>query len=185
MQQQTETQTLSVYHVNTDHPMHVGDQIFFDEQHRSGVYIRVIEKLDTVKAILANPHAYENVPLDHATDVALRELALEEVRQNEFPSYPSRMACLYVSTSLQEAKQWADYFISLGRSTYAVVRLEVKGRCFAGNALNCFDGAPNQADNLRRARHYWQNLPNDEGAPIVELLVDGDIRVAEIMQSYA
>lgn len=184
MQKQTEAEILSVYHVNTDRPMRIGDAIVFDELHRSGVYTRVMERREQVKAILADPKAYEKVPLDHHTDVALRELALEEVRQKEFPCYPSRMACLYVSDSLEAALKWADYFIRLGRPTYAVVRLEVRGRCFAGDALNCFDGTPNQAENLRMARRYWQNLPNGEGAPIIEMLVDGDIRVAEIIQSY-
>lgn len=175
---------IEVFHVVTEHPMAVGDCIRFDEQHRSGVYDRVMAKQDVVKEILANPAAYEGKQLDHPTDVALRELAMEEVRQKEFPNYPSRMACLYVSETLEEAKQWADYFIKLGRPTYSIVRMEVSGCSFIGDACNCFDGTPCQEDNLRHARHYWLNLPNGEGPAIREMLVDGEIRVAEIIQAF-
>ena len=42
---------MHVYHVVTDRPMYVGQQIIFDEQHHSGVYRRVQEKIDIVKDI--------------------------------------------------------------------------------------------------------------------------------------
>ena len=44
-----------VYHVVTDRPMYVGQHIVFDEEHHSGVYQRVYEKLDIVKDIYSNP----------------------------------------------------------------------------------------------------------------------------------
>jgi hypothetical protein len=37
-----------VYHVVTDRPMQVGQQIVFDETHHSGVYRRVFDKIDIV-----------------------------------------------------------------------------------------------------------------------------------------
>ena len=42
------------YHVVTDRPMHVGQQIIFDEEHHSGVYQRVYEKTDIVNDIYTN-----------------------------------------------------------------------------------------------------------------------------------
>lgn len=172
---------MKVYHVVCDHPLQVGQRIIFDEENRSGVYQRVMALADTAADVLAHPEKYP-LPLEHHLDVAIRELAMEQVRREHYPEYPSRMACLYVSREVGPAKQWAEYFARLGRPTYAVVELEVEGRCFVGDALNCFDGTPDQADNLAQAERYWQNAPNEDGDPIWEMLVDGDIRVVRVIE---
>lgn len=172
---------MKVYHVVCDRPLQVGQRIIFDEENRSGVYQRVMALADTAADVLAHPEKYP-LPLEHHLDVAIRELAMEQVRRENYPEYPSRMACLYVSREVGPAKQWAEYFARLGRPTYAVVELEVEGRCFVGDALNCFDGTPDQADNLARAERYWQNAPNEDGDPIWEMLVDGDIRVVRVIE---
>ena len=78
----------------------------------------------------SNPEKYEGAELEHNVLVALRELALEKVRKEKYPGYPSRMAALYVSKSYKEAEQWADYFASLGRPTYSVVKIKVNGCVF-------------------------------------------------------
>lgn len=128
-----------VYHVVTDKPMHIGQHIIFDETHHSGVYHRVHEKIDIVNDIYSNPTKYSKDKLEHHTSVALRELALEEVRQNKYSSYPSRMGCLYVSKTFEEADNWGQFFARIGRPTYHIVKLEVDGNCFLGDATKCFD----------------------------------------------
>ena len=84
-----------VYHVVTDRPMKAGQQFFFDETHHNGVHQRVFDKIDIVKDIYRNPAKYSAESLEHHTSVAMRELALEEVRKKKYPTYPSRMSCLY------------------------------------------------------------------------------------------
>ena len=68
--------------------------------------------------------------LPYPVMVALRELALEEVRKEKYPDYPSRMSALYVSKSYEEAEKWAWYFAKIGRPTYCIVKLNVAGRSF-------------------------------------------------------
>ena len=115
--------------------------------------------------------------------VALRELALEEVRLKEYPQHPSRMACLYASESLEEAENWCDLFVRLKRPVYGIVRLRVCGRKFVGDANNCFSATTDRVRNLALAERYWAKLPNDSGkAPINEILIDGDIEVVEIVR---
>lgn len=169
------------YHVVTEHPMVLGQQIIFDETHHSGVYHRVMEKLDLVQDVYIHPEKYP-LPLEHHLSVAIRELAMEQVRKESFPQYPSRIACLYVSETLEESQRWAEFFSRIGRPTYAIVKLQAEGRCFIGDACNCFDGSHDQVENLNHARHYWLNLPNSEGEPIREMLVDGHITVVEIVR---
>lgn len=172
-----------VYHVVTDRPMEEGQQIIFDETHHSGVYQRVYEKMDIVNDIYANPNKYKTEALEHHISVAMRELALEEVRKKRYPTYPSRMACLYVTNKLEEADRWAEFFSRIGRPTYHIVKLEIKGNCFVGDATKCFDGQLNKQENLRLAELYWENSPNDtDRPPIIEMLVDGYIKVVEIIR---
>ena len=65
----------------------------------------MLEK-NIVKDIYENGNKYKNIDLDHHTKVALRELALEEVRKKEFPTFPSRIKSLYVSKNIEDAEMW-------------------------------------------------------------------------------
>lgn len=172
-----------VYHVVTDRPMYVGQKIIFDDEHHSGVYQRVYDKTDIVNDIYANPSEYDAETLEHHTSVALRELALEEVRVKKYPQYPSRMACLYVSETIEEAESWGRYFAEIGRPTYSIVKLDVGGNCFIGDANKCFRGQLSKEENLRLAEAYWGNKADGNNTQqIREMLVDGGITVLEIVK---
>ena len=171
------------YHVATDRPMEAGQSFLLDEAHPNGVGRRVRARMDAVWEIYAHPERWDAAQLEHHTSVALRELALEEVRRARYPEYPSRMGCLYVSRTLQEALYWGEYFAGLGRPTYSVVRLRIEGKCFVGNAARCFPGQTDRAENLRLAELYWANPPLRPGeASVEEVLVDGRITALEIVR---
>ena len=171
------------YHVVTDRPLKVGQQIIFDETHHNGVYQRVYEKINIVKEIYRNPVNYTAETLEHHTSVAMRELALEEVRKKKYPTYPSRMSCLYVSRTFEEADNWGKYFAKIGRPTYCIVKLEIEGNYFYGDATKCFDAQLDKQENMRLAEIYWKNESGDsDDPPIVEMLVDGHIKVVEMMK---
>lgn len=178
-----EEQVIYAYHVVTDKPMQLGQHILFDEEHHSGVYERVMSKKELVKDFYEHPEKYDIETLDYPLSVAIREFALEEVRENKYPGYPSRMNCLYTSRTQEESGQWFDYFTSLGRPTYQIIKVKVKGRCFVGDATKCFDAALDKEENLKQAERYWENKENPPGERgIVEMLVDGDIEVVEIIK---
>ena len=148
------------YHVVTERPMELGQEIIFDQNHHSGVYERVYKLLDEVTDIYNNYERYSNVEFDHHTKVALRELALEE------------------------AESWYDYFISLGRPTYQIVKVSVDGNSFTGDACNCFDGTLDKKYNLEQAKIYWRAEDNAKGKkPVYETIVDGKIKVIEIIRT--
>ena len=58
-----------------------GRRIVFDENQHSGVYARVMARAREARDCCAHPRQ----KLNHPLMPALRELALEEVRQKEFP----------------------------------------------------------------------------------------------------
>lgn len=178
-----EREPFTAYHVVTERPMEQGQLLSIGESWESGVYRRVMEKLPVVEQIYNAPKSWEGKEIEHHTMVALRELALEQVRRERFPQYPSRLHCLYVSESLEESRQWGMFFAQLGRPTYHIVKLEISGRKFVGNANLCFQGTPNQERNLELAGSYWQVSPDPSGErPVWEILVDGKVRVAEIVE---
>lgn len=171
------------YHVVTERPVQVGQVITFDDTHHSGVWQRVMDKLPQVEEIYANPEQWNGASFEHHLSVALRELALEEVRKAEFPQYPSRMGCLYVSEKLEEAQQWFEFFKGI-RPTFQIVKLtasDESGKVFRGNATLCFDGTADREENLRLARKYWQVAETEE-PPIWEILMGGKITVTEILR---
>lgn len=171
------------YHVVTERPMVLNQEIVFDENHHSGVYDRVYAFKDKVEEIYANSKKYEGVELEHHLKVALRELALEEIRKEKYPDYPSRLASLYVSNSLEEAEKWYKMFIEWGRPTYSIVKVEVDGNVYVGDAWNCFEGTIYKNKNLELAENYWKYEKNNRGEePIVEILANGRIKVTEIVK---
>lgn len=171
------------YHVVTEKSMKLNQEIIFDDKHHSGVYERVYKLKPIVDDIYQNPSKYLNRELDHHTKVALRELAMEEIRAKYYPQYPSRLASLYVTSSLKEAYDWFDYFTSLGRPTYQIVKLSVEGNTFTGDACNCFDGSIDKKYNLTKAKIYWEEKTNKEGKiPVYETLVSGKIKVIKIIK---
>lgn len=113
--------------------------------------------------------------------VARRELAMEQVRREQFPHLPSRLACLYTSRTFEQARSWADFFRKIGRKVYSIVLLEVDGSIFDADACNCFDGMDNESD-LESALRYWQNAPTEK--PVIETLAAGTLTVKEILETY-
>ena len=174
-----------VYHVATEKPMYLGQQITFDDNHHNGVYHRVM----TFKRIIDGENISGELAdliksdMDKWGKVAYRELALEKVRLEKYPHCPSRMACLYTSRTLPEAKNWAEFFKQIDRVVYSIVRLRVDGNIFDGDACNCFDGTINDGDNVEKANHYWMmDIKNDN--PVIETLINGNIFVDEIIEDY-
>lgn len=168
------------YHVVTERPMSVGQVINFDGGHHSGVFERVMARVSEVEEIYKNPEKWRGAALEHHLAVALRELAMEEVRAAEFPQFPSRMGCLYVSETLEEAEKWFDFFNSI-RPTFQIVKLRASGDFFCGNAELCFDGTADREENLRLARKYW-SVEDTGREAIREVLLGGEIEVLEILK---
>ena len=170
-----------VYHVVTERNLLSGQTIVFDENNHNGVYNRVNACFDYINGRDVEEGLKKLVSsnLDNWKKVAYRERALERVRQKEFADYPSRMACLYVSKSFEEALSWAEFFAQIGRPTYNIVKLQIDGNCFMGDAEKCFKGQLSKEQNLILAEEYWKKPFDSSKQGICEMLVDGKITVLE------
>lgn len=168
------------WHVVTERPMKVGQEILFDEKNANGVATRInrvieLEKMSNTYS--SDVEGFDKVVLDnfsHWKYVANREVALENIRKSLFANYPSRLSCLYVSTTLQEAEKWAEYFIKAGRETYQIVEVETNGKSFTGDANNCWYECTSNKEAKEKAIHYWKNGENvKDERPVCETIIDG------------
>ena len=160
-------------------PMVLGQEMVFDELRHNFIYKKIDKYRGKVKRVYEKKLKVE----DEELKKALREFALEEVREKEFPKYPSRFSSLHVSRTLKEAEVWYDLYRSQGKKTYQIVKIETNGRVFTGDAWNVFDGTANKEENIELARNYWTNGKNSVGEePVYETLVDGKIKVIEIVK---
>lgn len=175
----------TVYHVVTEREMKVNQVVVFGANHTNGVYRRVMATMDILEGKKVGEELEKLITsnIDSWKQVAYRELALEKVRKESFNEYPSRMACLYVSQTYEDALTWATSFHQMGRKVFSIVKLKVEGRLFKGNAFNCFEGKENNSEwNEKKARAYWENASNKE--VLYEYLVDGKITVEEILKTF-
>lgn len=187
------------YHVVTEKPMEIGQVIVFDEHHKNGVYNRTYNfefrnskgktALEIVKESIKDGKLSLNEEdtnvvsnyLEWATK-GYRELILEIERKRENKEVPSRMACLYVSKKLEDAKKWAESFIYFGRPTFQIVKLKVTGRYFEGNSYNIKTETVSIKKQFEFAKAYWNNEPCEN--QLIETIVDGRIEVVEIIEEF-
>jgi hypothetical protein len=176
-----------VYHVVTEKPMRLGQIILFDDNHHNGVYNRVMacKKLLDGSKPTDDLSRFINSNLEYWAVRTYRELALEKVRKEKYSNFPSRMSCLYTSRTLSDAEMWANSFVNSGRNVCQIVKLQVDGCVFDGDAYNVFDGTIDAVENERNANLYWSNSPNKRGKErLVETLVNGNIELIEIVKEW-
>ena len=188
-----------VYHLVTRNKMQLGQILHFGQHEKNTLYRFFFEKEqrnargEDVFQILRSSNSENGLQLaKEDADVvlnyagssvrAIRETILEMVRLEEFPHYPSRLACLYVTKSYDDLLKWKAIFDSYNRKVLQIVKLKVEGRSFEGDGelLPKEDGA-SFAKKIEQARNYWHS---DDNAALPEMLVDGRIEVVEILEEF-
>jgi hypothetical protein len=116
------------------------------------------------------------------TSRAVREVILEMVRLQDFPQRPSRLSCLYGARTVDEALRWKDIFESHNRKALQIARLTFDGNYFEGDgdSLPSLGGEPFSV-KIQQAQVYWRG---NTGSALREILVDGNIRVIEIVEEF-
>ena len=103
----------------------------------------------------------------------LRELALEEVRRISYPNYPSRLSCLYVTKTEEDAINWSKILKRNKKESKQILTLELTGEIF------CFDGNLIKRQNISYQEHldnaelYWNSIDSNNS----EILFLGEAKV--------
>lgn len=113
---------------------------------------------------------------------SVRETIVEMVRLQKYPDYPSRLSCLYAAKTYEDILKWKRIFDSYNRNVLQIVKLKVEGSCFEGNGnLLPNNGCIPFSLKMKQAEDYWENREENE---LPELLVNGKIEVAEIIEEF-
>lgn len=194
-----EENELYVYHLVTKKKMSLGQIISFDDNQKNSLYHFFFEK----ERCNAQGEDFIQIVYGHYTDEglklnkenadvvvgyvgqtirAIREVIVEMVRLQEYPTSPSRLSCLYATRSYEDALEWKKIFDSYHRKVLQLVKLRVIGSYFEGDGelLPKEDGASFSV-KIEQARAYWQGNVKNE---LPELLINGKIEVVEIVEEF-
>ncbi len=191
---------LILYQVATDRNYQVGDILTFNKDIPNGQSNRVFNtdfRLNNsrpsdemyevakrrFKKFKSKDDIYQIAHILEYYDVAIKEMALEEVRKEQFPNLPSRLHCMYLSlskdTALKNLKSMAESREKNGKHFQAVA-VKLNGVIFkAGKVYMSREG---QSYNYykQKAISYWKQrgLKDEE---VKEVLFEGTAEVVEIL----
>lgn len=180
------------YHAYSGEKVNVGDVLVFNSGTHNKMYDEVYNneyKIDGIDAneLLINKkrnndrefsvEEFELVLNTVNNDAfVLRELALEEVRKSKYPAYPSRLSCLYITKTKDDAINWIKILKRNKKKCKQVLTLELTGEIF------CFDGNLMKRQNASYQKHlenaelYWNSINSNNS----EILFYGEAKVIKI-----
>ena len=186
---------LILYQVATDRNYKVGDKIYFGEKpngqikifdfsfNKQGKPLHELGFKTAKKGIFKN----KQLQLDMAIalqnyDLFMREIALEEVRQEKFPELPSRFRCMYLSESKEDVFKNLDIMANKAlNKTYQAVAVKLNGEIFCVRDFSI--GRPGLSFNeyKKLAEKYWSQDQNST-TKAKEILFVGEAEIVEILK---
>ena len=180
------------YHAYSGEKVNVGDVLVFNSGTHNKMYDEVYNNEYKTDGIDANElliNKKRNQERSFSIDefelllntvnndaFVLRELTLEEVREMKYPNYPSRLSCLYVTKTKEEAINWSEILKRNKKKCKQVLTLELTGEIF------CFDGNLMKRQNVSYQKHlenadlYWNSIDSNNS----EIIFYGEAKVIEI-----
>ena len=180
------------YHAYSGEKVKVGDVLVFNSGTHNKMYDEVynneykIDGIDANELLINKKRNQERSFLIDEFELllntvnndafVLRELALEEVRKSKYPAYPSRLSCLYITKTKEEAINWIKILKRNKKKCKQVLTLELTGEIF------CFDGNLMKRQNASYQKHlenaelYWNSIDTNNS----EILFYGEAKVIKI-----
>ena len=106
----------------------------------------------------------------------MRELALESIRKEYYPEYPSRLNCLYLTDKLEDAIKWVDILKRNKKNAVQILTLKVSGNIFEGDGSLMKRLNLSYNEHLENAKMYWSNATDNKD----EILFTGTATVIDI-----
>lgn len=182
------------YHINTKNKFNIGDIINCGDKYNNFYYEvydseYLLEGKDANETLI-NKRKNKDYNINDLEEFKLifntinndsfvtRELIFEEVRKEINEKLPSRFKSLFVCESMEEINKWLDIFKRTDKKDYQIVKLELNGRVFTGDAS--FILRQNISLNKKRdlAKRYWSCEKLDN---LNETLFEGTAVVKEIV----
>lgn len=193
----SKVENIILYQVATDRNYKVGDIIYFDKDYNGNgnrvynsnfndgkdAYHKVGFNYANSKKILKNKNLIVDISKALSeTDFVLRELAAEEVRREQYPEYPSRFKCMFLSETKEVALKNLKEFYKRGQGNqFQAIAVELNGNIFYAKSKGLERNGLSYGEYLKIADEYWsQNQEINEEAK--EILFIGKAKVVEILK---
>ena len=166
------------YHANSGKKLVVGDVLIFNSNTHNRMFDEVYNneyKLNEIDAneLLINKKRNDDTNLSvgefllvfktiNNDAFVLRELALEEVRKNKYPSYPSRLNCLYITKEKDGAFEWSNILKRNKKQCKQILTLECTGELFIGDGDLMKRQNLSYKNHLKNAENYWNQSTCNE-----------------------
>ena len=185
---------MKYYHLVTRIPMYEGQIIDFSNDSHNRLYdfwmkreARRTDGADVFQVLNENDYSDEGkrVIQDYVFNQsrAVRETITELVRTTDFPDKPSRLKCLYVCKTLEEAYKWKENFQGYNRKVLQLVELSSDDISFTGDASFLPEvNGDSFEKKMAQAKEYWSG--KTEGK-LIETLLGGKIKVERIIEDYS
>ena len=193
-------QDLILYQVATDRNYKVGDKLIFNKDIPNGQFERVYNfdfRLNDIrpsdemyevakrklKKFKSKDDIYSLAHIFEYYDVAIKEIALEEVRKQDFPQLPSRLHCMYLSINkdlaLKNLKVMAESKEKRGKHFQAVA-VKLNGVIFKAGKVYVNREGKSYSYYKEKAKAYWSQdgLKDEE---VKEVLFEGRAEIVEIL----
>jgi hypothetical protein len=180
------------YHVNSYKELNIGDVLVFDNNTHNQMYETVynssykLNDMDANELLLTKKRnkdkdlSYEEFDLVLSTvnndAYVMRELALESIRKEYYPEYPSRLNCLYLTDKLEDAIKWVDILKRNKKNAVQILILKVSGNIFEGDGSLMKRLNLSYNEHLENAKMYWSNATDNKD----EILFTGTATVIDI-----
>ena len=180
------------YHVNSYKELNIGDVLTFDNDTHNQMYETVFNSSYKLNDIDAN-ELLINKKRDNDTSLSndefnlvlntvnndayvMRELALESIRKEYYPDYPSRLSCLYLTNNIEDAEMWVNILKRNKKTALQILTLKVNGEIFEGDGSLMKRLNLSYNEHLENAKKYWSNETDNKD----EILFLGNAKVIDI-----
>lgn len=184
---------MKYYHLVTRVPMEEGQIIDFSDDNYNRLYdfwmkreARRADGADVFRVLEEDDFsdAGKSVIYDYVYNQsrAVRETICELVRITYFSDKPSRLKCLYVCKTLEEAYKWKENFEKYNRKILQLVELSSDGESFTGDAAFLPEvNGDSFEKKMEQAKRYWSGETKGE---LVETILGGKIKVEKIIEDF-
>lgn len=182
---------LVLYQIVKSRKFIVGDKIIFNENTITGQYEKIFKTKYQIENLrLANIFYCfkqnkklfkKNIKqlgyLCDYYDLLVREFALEKIRKEFYSDLPSRLHCMYLSLSKDEA---IDNFKKSKEKHLQVVAVRLNGKIFKSGGFILTRNGGSFEDYEVMAHNYWSQIDVSDNN-VKEILFEGEAEIIEII----
>lgn len=184
-----------LFHVVTVKPMQLNQKLTFGDK-PNYFYERLFNKdfiLDNLDVLqMTHTKEFQNLSDSeirliknyiYESAAITREMALENYRIKYFRNYPSRLTCMFLTNSYEQALNWATIIQRMNKKQkpLQVVKLKVEGKVFVGDGNLMLRNTLSINSKFEIAKSYWENKSECKEE---EILFEGNAEVIEILNDY-